>query len=154
MKVVGRIKIPLRNPHTKPPIEVVFLRLNITWVEFSRLIIEVTSNTIMTTKIEANRGKPENLTNAGKGRPKGAINKTTQTAKEAIATAAEALGGAERLTAWAKEDPSNEKVFWGTIYPKLLPLQVAGSGENGELVINTIQRVIIDNATDQNTESI
>lgn len=63
---------------------------------------------------------------AGPGRPKGMPNKTTVIAKDAIAKAAEALGGADRLVAWAKEDPSNEKVFWGTIYPKLLPLQVAG----------------------------
>lgn len=64
----------------------------------------------------------------GPGRPKGVPNKTTQTAKDAIAAAAEALGGADRLTKWAKEDPANERVFWGTIYPKLLPLQVTGEG--------------------------
>lgn len=62
------------------------------------------------------------------GRPKGVPNKTTKTAKDAIAAAAEALGGAERLTAWVREDPANERVFWGTIYPKLLPLQVTGEG--------------------------
>lgn len=72
--------------------------------------------------------RPHQVPNGGKGRPKGAINKTTKAAKEAIAQAAEDLGGAERLTAWAKEDPANERVFWGTIYPKLLPLQVTGEG--------------------------
>lgn len=65
---------------------------------------------------------------AGMGRPKGTLNKTTRAAKDAIAEAAEALGGASRLVAWAKEDPANERVFWGTIYPKLLPLQVTGEG--------------------------
>jgi hypothetical protein len=65
---------------------------------------------------------------AGKGRTKGALNKTTKTAKEAIALAAEKLGGADRLVAWAQEEPQNERVFWGTIYPKLLPLQVTGEG--------------------------
>lgn len=74
--------------------------------------------------------------NAGLGRPKGALNKNTQAAKDAIAEAAEALGGATRLVEWVKEDPSNEKVFWGTIYPKLLPLQVNGAGENGEHLVN------------------
>ena len=64
------------------------------------------------------------------GRPKGALNHNTRAAKDAIAQAAEALGGAERMTAWAKEDPANERVFWGTIYPKLLPLQI--SGPNGD----------------------
>lgn len=66
---------------------------------------------------------------AGPGRPKGMVNKTTQTAKEAIALAADRLGGSERLVAWAQEDPANERAFWSTIYPKLLPLQV--TGENG-----------------------
>lgn len=61
------------------------------------------------------------------GRPKGVPNKTTQVAKDAIAQAAQALGGADRLVDWAKEDPKNEAAFWTTIYPKLLPLQVTGS---------------------------
>lgn len=69
---------------------------------------------------------------AGRGRPKGAVNKTTRIAKDAIAYAADALGGGERLVNWAKEDPKNEAAFWTTIYPKLLPLQVNGPGENGE----------------------
>lgn len=73
---------------------------------------------------------------AGMGRPKGALNKTTQSAKDAIAHAAAELGGAARLVDWVKEDPSNERVFWGTIYPKLLPLQVNGAGENGEHLVN------------------
>lgn len=64
------------------------------------------------------------------GRQKGTPNKTTQTAKDAIASAADKLGGTKRLADWAKEDPANERVFWGTIYPKLLPLQVAGDPEN------------------------
>jgi len=63
---------------------------------------------------------------AGPGRPKGLPNKTTRTAKEAIALAAEGLGGTGRLIAWAQEDPLNERAFWSSIYPKLLPLQVAG----------------------------
>ena len=70
----------------------------------------------------------DNLTNAGKGRKKGSVNKTTRIAKEAIAFAADKLGGAERLAEWADESPDNEKAFWTTIYPKLLPLQVSGEG--------------------------
>lgn len=68
--------------------------------------------------------------NAGKGRPKGALNKTTLAAKEAIALAAEKLGGTDRLVAWAQEDPLNERAFWSTIYPKLLPLQVSGDADS------------------------
>ena len=64
----------------------------------------------------------------GKGRPKGVPNKATTLAKNAIAEAADILGGTKRLAAWAAEAPENERVFWGTIYPKLLPLQVTGEG--------------------------
>jgi hypothetical protein len=74
--------------------------------------------------------KGPNKGNAGKGRPKGALNKTTKAAKDAIALAAEGLGGAERLQAWAMEDPANEKAFWTTIYPKLIPVTLAGDEEN------------------------
>ena len=74
--------------------------------------------------------EPKNTTKFGKGnpgKPKGAINKTTRLAKDAIAAAAEGLGGTDRLIAWAQEDPANERVFWGQIYTKLLPLQVTGA---------------------------
>lgn len=64
------------------------------------------------------------------GRPKGRLNKTTQTAKEAIQMAAEGLGGTQRLIAWVQEDPINERTFWGSVYPKLLPVQVSGDPEN------------------------
>lgn len=77
---------------------------------------------------------------AGKGRTKGSLNKTTKTAKEAIALAAENLGGADRLVAWAKEDPLNERAFWSTIYPKLLPLQVTGEG-GGPIQVARIELV-------------
>lgn len=75
---------------------------------------------------------------AGMGRKKGSLNKTTKAAKDAIAQAAEELGGADRLCEWAKEDPQNERVFWGTIYPKLLPLQVSGEG-GGPLVVELVR---------------
>jgi hypothetical protein len=75
-------------------------------------------------------GRARNIPNGGKGRPKGTPNKTTRTAKEAIALAAEGLGGTDRLIAWAQEDPLNERAFWSSIYPKLLPVQVSGDPEN------------------------
>lgn len=82
---------------------------------------------------------PSNLKTDGKGqvtrgpgRPKGSPNKQTVEVKQAIAEAAAQLGGTNRLVAWAKEDPANERTFWGSIYPKLLPLTVHGSGADGE----------------------
>lgn len=66
----------------------------------------------------------------GPGRKKGVPNRTTTAAKEAIALAAEGLGGTQRLVEWAKEDPLNERAFWATIYPKLIPVQLAGDPDN------------------------
>jgi hypothetical protein len=63
---------------------------------------------------------------AGPGRPKGSINKAGKAAKDAIAAAAEQLGGEDRMVAWALENERNEAAFWTIIYPKLLPLQVYG----------------------------
>lgn len=61
----------------------------------------------------------------GPGRPKGSVNKTTAVAKDMIALAAEKLGGVDRIVAWAKEAPENERTFWGSMFPRLLPVQVA-----------------------------
>jgi hypothetical protein len=71
---------------------------------------------------------------AGRGRKKGELNKTTRAVKDAIIYAAEKLGGADRLVEWVQEDAQNERIFWGTIYPKLLPLQVSGEG-GGAIVV-------------------
>lgn len=76
------------------------------------------------------------------GRQKGSLNKVTSSAKDAISQAADELGGTDRLVAWVKEEASNERVFWGTIYPKLLPLQVNGSGEEGEFITKMIVEFI------------
>lgn len=76
----------------------------------------------MANKIEGEK----NLTRRGRGRPKGSQNKTTKAAKDAIAYAAEKIGGQDRLVEWVQSDPDNERIFWQMIYPKLLPLQVSG----------------------------
>jgi len=77
-----------------------------------------------------------------RGRPKGSVNKTTAEAKAVIAGAATALGGMERLVEWAKSDPQNEKAFWASVYPKLLPLTVAGDADN-PLKFEAIERRIV-----------
>ncbi len=71
-------------------------------------------------KIGANRG------NAGKGRPKGAANKTTAIAKDALSYAFNKLGGQDGLVKWASANEENRKIFYQTIWPKLLPLQMTG----------------------------
>jgi hypothetical protein len=76
---------------------------------------------------------------AGAGRKKGVPNKVGKAAKEVIAEAAAELGGADRLIAWAKEDPANERAFWATIYPKLLPLTIGGDPDGEPLKVTWLK---------------
>jgi hypothetical protein len=62
------------------------------------------------------------------GRKKGTPNKLTSTAREAISFAANKMGGGERLYEWAISAPENERAFWTSIYPKLVPIDVNASG--------------------------
>lgn len=73
------------------------------------------------------RINPTSLANLTGGSRKGVPNKITAEAKQVIAEAAEGLGGVARLIEWAKEDPDNEAKFWGTIYPRLIPVTVANA---------------------------
>ncbi len=87
--------------------------------------------------------KPRAAPNGGKGRPKGALNRSTVAVKDAIVMVADKLGGVDRMVDWVKEDAQNERLFWGTIYPRLLPLQVGGEG-GGPVVFQHIVREIVD----------
>jgi hypothetical protein len=57
-----------------------------------------------------------------KGRPRGSHNRLTRSAREAIEFAAMMLGGGQRLYRWCKESKVNERTFWSSIYPRLLPV--------------------------------
>lgn len=85
--------------------------------------------------------KGQKKPNQGKRGP----DKTTRTAKEAIALAAEGLGGTARLIEWCKEDPLNERAFWVHVYPKLIPVQVTGEGggpiQSVSMTLEEFQRV-------------
>ncbi len=74
---------------------------------------------------------PAMIANMGKGRPKGAVNKTTSLAKQAIAEAFEKLGGTKALVEWAQSDDDNLKVFYATIWPKIIPVQTELTGADG-----------------------
>lgn len=63
-----------------------------------------------------------------KGRPVGAVNKLTKSAKEAFQLAFDDLGGWEGLAKWAKSDPDNQKVFY-SLYSKLIPTDVTSNGQ-------------------------
>jgi hypothetical protein len=71
-----------------------------------------------------------------------ARSKDSMAARETIALAADRLGGVDRLVAWVQEDPGNEKTFWSSLYPKLLPLQLSGE-DGGPIAVQTIERRIV-----------
>lgn len=69
---------------------------------------------------------------AGKGRPKGSVNKTTGALKEAIIAAAEAVGqdgsGKDGLTGYLKHVAASDVKAFASLLGKVLPLQLAHSG--------------------------
>jgi hypothetical protein len=73
----------------------------------------------------------------GAGRVAGVPNKTTAMVKEMIEDAALEIGGLSALVKWITKTPKNEYAFWTAIFPRLLPLQVRGPGERGELLVKT-----------------
>lgn len=71
------------------------------------------------------------------GRIAGTPNKVTATAKAAIEEAFQRLGDVDGLMNWAQSDPDNLKAFYVSIWPKVIPLQVAGAdGGNLTITIN------------------
>ena len=59
------------------------------------------------------------------GRPKGGLNKTTKSVKEAITEAFEKRGGVTKLIAWADDNETEFYKLWG----RLIPTDVKVSGE-------------------------
>ncbi|WP_345116360.1 hypothetical protein, partial [Bartonella jaculi] len=78
-----------------------------------------------------------------RGRPKGALNKTTRRFNEALLTAAEQAGyhyGEEGLVSYLQYHALNNPVPFFSLLAKVLPLQLTGEG--GEAV-QTVSRVEI-----------
>ena len=71
------------------------------------------------------------------GRPKGAVNKTTASAKEAFQLAFDELGGWAGLALWASDPlhPQNRSVFYN-LYGRLIPMDVTTGGDKITLSIN------------------
>lgn len=77
--------------------------------------------------------------NAGIGRQKGVPNKMTREVKQMILDALERAGGVAYLAEKAESHPQAFMALLG----KVLPLQVQGAGENGEIVVQRIERVVV-----------
>lgn len=71
------------------------------------------------------------------GRPKGAVNKATKELKEMILTALDDSGGVEYLKRQADENPT----AFLTLIGKVLPMTIAGSGDQGQIVHEVLWRV-------------
>lgn len=91
-------------------------------------------------KVEANTAIPKGLTNAGKGRPAGALNKSTKAVKEALQEAFEGMGGTTRLIEWAKEDPTEFYKLWAKLLPAEVKAEVTTIGDQpvGKIQIEVI----------------
>lgn len=64
------------------------------------------------------------------GRQKGTPNRVTTAAKDAIAQAFDRVGGVDGLVDWIEASDDNRKVFYSSIHPKLIPVQVGGDPDN------------------------
>lgn len=97
-------------------------------------------------KIVANSNpKPPN---AGKGRPKGAVNKTTALLKDAILKAAEAAGnkyGKEGMVSYLTAQADENPAAFMSLLGKVLPMQVIGDQENPLTVVTKIELVPFGN---------
>lgn len=81
-------------------------------------------------KVQAqSKGRPENLTNAGKGRVKGVPNKTTALLKDAILMAAQQAGGPDGMVGYLKDQADRNPGPFMSLLGKVLPMQVVGEGD-------------------------
>lgn len=79
---------------------------------------------------------------AGKGRPKGSPNKFTRTAREAFLYAFEAIGGADALAKWGKDNPAE---FY-RLYGRLIPTEHTIGATDGEPAHFALYVPVKDNA--------
>lgn len=74
----------------------------------------------------------------GGGRPKGVPNKNTTLLKDALLQAAHEAGGETGLVGYLKKQAEQNPQSFLPLLGKVLPLQVHGSGESGEMVTRII----------------
>jgi hypothetical protein len=78
------------------------------------------------------------------GRPKGAQNKTTALLKDAIIKAAEQAGnkvGDDGLVSYLEEQATENPGPFMSLLGKVLPMQVEGTGKDGEMTVKVMTGV-------------
>lgn len=83
-------------------------------------------------------GNTGNLTNAGKGRPKGALNKRTALLKDAILEAAEKAGDKRGMVGYLTDQAHENPTAFLSLLGKVLPMQVVGDND-GPLKVELIR---------------
>lgn len=109
----------------------------------------------MSNKLEA--GKSENLTQRGKGRPPGSVNKATKTFRETVSAMLE--GNAENVQKWletvaygdgdlVKPDPKGALTLMAQLAeyatPKLARTEIAGDADNPLETVNRVEFVVVN----------
>ncbi len=69
------------------------------------------------------------------GRAKGTPNKTTALLKDALLIAAEQAGGKAGMVGYLTTQASENPAAFMSLLGKVLPLQIAGTGEDGKIVV-------------------
>ena len=69
------------------------------------------------------------------GRAKGTPNKTTALLKDALLIAAEKAGGKAGMVGYLTTQASDNPAAFMSLLGKVLPLQIAGTGEDGKIVV-------------------
>ena len=75
----------------------------------------------------ANKIQTENLTNRGRGRPKGAPNKNTQAIKDMLLASLDKVGGQKYFQQQAIENPNAYMALIGKIIPAEVKKEITGA---------------------------
>lgn len=90
--------------------------------------------------------RPKKVMPKSPGRPKGSPNKTTALLKDAILQAADTAGGKGGIAAYLASQASKNPGPFMALLGKVLPLQIAGDGKDGALIVEIVKRTYSENS--------